>query len=50
MLYWIGFGIPTIILLGALIYGAIRAEWFSRREESQLDANTRMMQQRDDPQ
>ncbi len=50
MWYWIGFGIPTIILLAALIYGVIRAGWFSPREERRLDANTRMMQRRDDPQ
>jgi hypothetical protein len=50
MLYWIGIGIPTIILLAVLIYGVIRAGWFSRREERQLDANTRMMQRHDDPQ
>jgi hypothetical protein len=50
MLYWIGIGIPTIILLAVLIYGVIRAGWFSGREERQLDANTRMMQRHGDPQ
>ncbi len=49
MLYWIAFGIATIILLIALIYAANRAGWFSPREERQLDANTRMAQERDDP-
>jgi hypothetical protein len=50
MMYWIGIAIPTIILLAALIYAVIRAGWFSRREERQLDANTRTVQRRDDPQ
>jgi hypothetical protein len=50
MLYWIAFGIPTIILLIVLIYSVYRAGWFSPREERQLDANTRMAQERDDPQ
>jgi len=50
MLYWITFGIPTIILLIALIYAVHRAGWFSPREERRLDANTRMAQERDDPQ
>jgi hypothetical protein len=49
MYYWIGFGIPTVILLIALIYAVNRAGWFSPREERQLDANTRMAQERDDP-
>jgi hypothetical protein len=46
MLYWIAYGIPTIILLIALIYAVNRAGWFSPREERQLDANTRMAQER----
>jgi hypothetical protein len=50
MLYWIAYGIPTIILLIALIYAVNRAGRFSPREERQLDANTRMAQERDDPQ
>jgi hypothetical protein len=50
MNYWIAYGIPTIILLIALIYAVNRAGWFSPREERQLDANTRMAQERDDPQ
>jgi len=29
MLYWIAYGIPTIILLIALIYAVNRAGWFS---------------------
>ena len=49
MYYWIGYGIPTVILLIALIYAVNRAGWFSPREERQLDANTRMAQERDDP-
>ena len=49
MYYWIGFGIPTVILLIALIYAVNRAGWFSPREERQLDANTKMAQRRDDP-
>ena len=49
MYYWIGFGIPTVILLIALIYAVNRAGWFSPREERQLDANTKMAQLRDDP-
>lgn len=48
MLYWIAYGIPTIILLIALIYAVNRAGWFSPREERQLDANTRMAQERDE--
>lgn len=48
MLYWIAYGIPTIILLIALVYAVNRAGWFSPREERQLDANTRMAQARDD--
>ena len=48
MLYWIAFGIPTIILLIALIYAVKRAGWFSPREERQLDANTRMARARDE--
>lgn len=50
MLYWIGYGIPTIILLIVMIYAVYRAGWLSPREERQLDANTRMAQERDDPQ
>jgi len=50
MLYWIAYGIPTIILLIGLIYAVRRAGWFSAREERQLDANTRMAQERGDPQ
>lgn len=50
MLYWIGYGIPTIILLIALIYAVHRAGWLSPQEERQLDRNTRMAQERDDPQ
>jgi Spy/CpxP family protein refolding chaperone len=49
MQYWVGYGIPTVILLIALVYGVYRAGWFSPREQRQLDANTRMAQQRDDP-
>lgn len=49
MLYWIAYGIPTIVLLIALIYAVNRAGWFSPREERRLDANTRMAQERDDP-
>ena len=49
MNYWIAYGIPTIILLIALIYAIRRAGWLSPREERQLDANTRMAQERDDP-
>ena len=48
MYYWIGFGIPTVILLIALIYAVNRAGWFSPREERQLDVNTKMAQERDD--
>jgi hypothetical protein len=48
MLYWIAYGIPTIVLLIALIYAVNRAGWFSPREERQLDANTRMAQERDE--
>ena len=48
MLYWIAYGIPTIILLIALIYAVNRAGWFSPREERQLDVNTRKAQQRDE--
>lgn len=43
MLYWIAYGIPTIILLIALIYAVHRAGWLSPREERQLDANTRVV-------
>lgn len=50
MLYWFAYGIPTIILLAALIYGVHRAGWLNPREERQLDANTRAAQERDDPQ
>ncbi|MBV9457720.1 MAG: hypothetical protein JO141_09440 [Bradyrhizobium sp.] len=49
MLYWIAYGIPTIILLIALIYAVRRAGRLSPREEQQLDANTRMRQERDEP-
>ena len=49
MHYWIGYGIPTIILLIVLIYGVHRAGWLGPREERRLDANTRMAQGRDDP-
>jgi hypothetical protein len=49
MLYWIAYGIPTVVLLVALIYAVRRAGWFSAREKHQLDANTRMAQERDDP-
>lgn len=49
MLYWIAYGIPTIILLIALIYAVRRAGSFSSREEHQLDANARAAQERDDP-
>ena len=50
MNYWFAYGIPTIILLIALIYAVNRAGWFSPREERQLDANTRRAQERDDSQ
>jgi hypothetical protein len=50
MYYWVGYGIPTVILLIVLIDAVNRAGWFSPREERQLDANTRMAQKRDDPQ
>ena len=50
MLYWIGYGLSTIILLIVLIYAVYRAGWFSPREERQLNSNTRMAQERDDPQ
>jgi hypothetical protein len=49
VLYWIACGIPTIVLLIALIYAVNRAGRFSPREERQIDANTRMAQERDDP-
>jgi hypothetical protein len=39
-LYWIAYGIPTIILLIVLIYAVRRAGWLSPREKRQLDANT----------
>jgi len=47
---WLAYGIPTVILLAALIYGAARAGWFTRAEKRQLDANTEAAQRRDDPQ
>ncbi|WP_160331196.1 hypothetical protein [Bradyrhizobium macuxiense] len=47
MLYWIAYGIPTIVLAIVLIYAIHRAGWFSPREERQLDTNTRMVQERD---
>jgi hypothetical protein len=47
---WLAYGIPTIILLALLIYGASRAGWFNRAERRQLDANTEAAQRRDDPQ
>ena len=50
MLYWIAYGIPTIILLIVLIYAVRHAGRLSPREKRQLDANTRMAQERDDPQ
>jgi hypothetical protein len=50
MNYWFAYGIPTIILLIALVYAVNRAGWFSPREERQLDANTRKDQERNDPQ
>ncbi|MGA7809968.1 hypothetical protein [Bradyrhizobium sp.] len=47
--YWIAYGIPTVILLVALVYGASRAGSFTRRERRELDANARMAERRDDP-
>ena len=47
---WLAYGIPTIILLALLIYGASRAGWFNIAERRQLDANTEAAQRRDDPQ
>ena len=49
MYYWIGYGIPTVILLLALAYGVHRAGWLSPRERAKLDANTRWVQEREDP-
>jgi hypothetical protein len=47
---WLAYGIPTLILLAALIYGVMRAGWLTPRERRQLDANTEAAQRRDDPQ
>jgi len=49
MLYWIAYGIPTIILLVGLIYAEHRSGWLSPSEKRELDANTRRAQERDDP-
>lgn len=41
----ISFGIGTLLLLGALIYGVVRAGQLSPREKAKTDAATRAMQQ-----
>lgn len=46
---WLAYGIPTVVLLAALIYGVMRAGWLTPREKRQLDANTEAAQRRDDP-
>jgi hypothetical protein len=50
MQYWIGFGVPILILLIVLVYGGWRSGWLTAHEERQLDADTRATQQREDPQ
>lgn len=45
----LAYGIPTVVLLAALVYGVMRAGWFTPAEERQLDANTEAAQRRDDP-
>ncbi|WP_458759577.1 hypothetical protein ACSVBT_01960 [Afipia sp. TerB] len=50
MTYWIGYGIPTIILLAAIIYGVMRAGWLRPGEKRRLDNATRHVQRREDPQ
>ena len=47
---WLAYGIPTIILLGALVYGVLRSGKLNRNEKRQLDNNVRATQSRDDPQ
>jgi hypothetical protein len=42
-----GFGVTTVVLLGALIYGVARAGWLSPREKARTDAATREMQRRE---
>jgi cytidylate kinase len=42
-----GFGITTLILLGGLAYGTVRAGRLSRREKARTDAATVEMQRRE---
>lgn len=43
-----GFGVATLILLGGLIYGTVRAGWLSRREKARTDAAVIEAQRRED--
>jgi hypothetical protein len=46
--YLIPYGIPTVILLAALIYGAHRAGWLRPSERARLDEATRWTQKREE--
>lgn len=50
MEYIVAYGLPTIVLLGVLIYAVSTAGWLSPRRKANLEAATRATQRSEDPQ